>query len=83
MSTIIQTFDELIEGKKRDDVKNPIELCKHVSAITGEMGPATYSPSDFKRLILWDQDGQYDVILAIHRNGVKVTYLGHWNDGVI
>lgn len=79
----VDTPDTKAEHKK----KKPIKLahCINTHIALPELSPAVSKTSDYDHIRLIqkaDSELHYDIIQCWY-NEVILTYLGHWNDGVI
>ena len=75
---------ELLKAEAQTPEKKPIEFVKYLSHTKMELQKPDWCPKDFvsfKRIEINDTFN-YDIIEATDSYGLKLVYLGHWNDGI-
>lgn len=82
MITILDNLLSNMPAKDKENLK-PIEFKKYLDQNTGETHETTGTPQKWENVILLNQSGIYDVMMAYddHPDDGYI-YLGHWNDGV-
>lgn len=78
-------ISRLSNKRETEKKKVPIELCYWVNTTNAETEKANESVKNYKNAYLIEDSSpsMYDTIICESKECGNMTYLGHWNDGVI